>query len=69
MYVGVKINDEVGPFFTTHKGLRQGDPLSPILFNIAVDMLAILFSRAEEDNQFECVVPRLVEGGTFYSSI
>ena len=40
-HVGVKVNDGVGPFFCTHKGLRQGDPLSPILFNIIVDMLAI----------------------------
>jgi hypothetical protein len=62
-HVGIKINDEVGPFFTTHKGLRQGDPLSPILFNIVVDMLAILFSRAKEDNQFAGVVPHLMEGG------
>jgi hypothetical protein len=50
VYVGVKINDEVGPFFTTHKGLRQGDPLSPILFNIVVDMLAVLFCRAKEND-------------------
>jgi hypothetical protein len=60
--VGVKINDEVGPFFSTHKGLRQGDPLSPILFNIVANMLAILLLRAKENNQFAGVVPHLVEG-------
>ena len=42
-HVGVKVNDEIGPFFSTHKGLRKGDPLSPILFNIVADMLPILF--------------------------
>ena len=32
--VGIKVNDNVGHFFQTKKGVRQGDPLSPILFNI-----------------------------------
>jgi hypothetical protein len=59
---GVKVNDEIDPFFSTHKGLRQGDPLSPILFNIVADMLAILFLKAKENNQFMGVVPHLVDG-------
>jgi hypothetical protein len=31
---------------------REGDPLSPILFNIVVDMLAILISRAKDADLF-----------------
>jgi hypothetical protein len=31
------------------KGLRQGDPLSLMLFNIVADMLAILIERAKVD--------------------
>ena len=49
--VGIKVNDDNGLYFQTHKGLRQGDPLSPILFNIIVDMLATLISRAKSDGQ------------------
>lgn len=47
--VAVKVNDEVGHFFKTKKEVRQGDPLSPILFNIIADMLTILINRAKED--------------------
>ena len=61
--VGVRVNDNIGHFFQTRKGLRQGDPLSPILFNIVADMLAILISRAKEDGQVGSLIPHLVEGG------
>ena len=46
--VEVKVNDNLGHYFQTRKGVCQGDPLSLILFNIVVDMLAILISRAKE---------------------
>ena len=62
-HVGIKVNDEIGANFQTKKGLRQGDPLSPILFNIVVDMLAILIKRAKLDGQVDGLVPHLVDGG------
>ena len=61
--VGIRLNDDIGHFFQTLKGLRQGDPLSPILFNLVADMLAILIARAKEDGQVGSLVPHLVEGG------
>lgn len=45
--MAIKVNDQIGPCFKTHKGLRQGDPLYHLLFNIAADALAILMKRAE----------------------
>jgi len=60
--VAVKVNDNVGHYFQTRKGVRHGDPLSPILFNIVVvDMLAILISRAKEVEYIRGDVPHLVD--------
>jgi hypothetical protein len=50
-YVGLKVNDQVGQNFKTRKGVRQGDPLSSVLFNIVVDILAILINRAKNKGQ------------------
>ncbi|WVZ90590.1 LOW QUALITY PROTEIN: hypothetical protein U9M48_036877 [Paspalum notatum var. saurae] len=61
--VGIKINDQQGPFFQTRKGLRQGDHRSPILFNIVADMLAIILVHAKDEGQIKGVIPHLVDGG------
>ncbi|WVZ61551.1 hypothetical protein U9M48_011408 [Paspalum notatum var. saurae] len=52
--VNIKVNDDYG---------RQGDPLSPFLFNLVADMVAIPISRAKDNGQFHGVVPHLVDGG------
>jgi hypothetical protein len=61
--VAIKVNDDVGRYFQTRKGLRQGDPLSPMLFNIVADMLAIMIERAKDEGQIEGLIPHLVDGG------
>jgi hypothetical protein len=43
--------------------LRQDDLISPILFNIVVDMLAILIARAKDAGQVEGVIPHLIQDG------
>lgn len=47
--VGVKINGHESDFFLTGKGLRQGDPLSPLLFNLVVDVLTNMLAKAARD--------------------
>ena len=61
--MAIRVNDDTGHYFQTKKDLRQGDPLSPILFNIVADMLAVMIDRAKLDEQIEGVIPHLVDGG------
>ena len=61
--VSIKVNDDIGHYFQTKKGVRQGDPLSPVLFNIVADMLALLIKRAKNDGQIKGIIPHLVEDG------
>ena len=59
----MKVNNNVGRYFQTRKGLWQGDSLSPILFNLVADTLAIFITRAKEDGQIQGLIPHLVDGG------
>lgn len=56
--MGIRVNDDIGRYFQTRKGLRYGDLLSLLL-----DMLAILIAREKENGQVGGLIPYLVEGG------
>jgi len=45
----VLLNGEPGDFITHQRGLRQGDPLSPMLFILVMDVLNSLFMKAEAE--------------------
>ena len=61
--VAIKVNDDIGHYFQMKRGLRQGDSISPMLFNIVADMLAVMIERAKVDGQIDGVVNHLVDGG------
>jgi hypothetical protein len=48
--VGVTLNGTNNSFFKTGKGLRQGDPLSPLLYNLVGDVLTRMLAKAANRN-------------------
>jgi hypothetical protein len=67
--VCVNVNGERGNYFRTYQGLRQGDPLSPLLFNLAADVLSCLLDKAVPKQHITGVLPNLIPGGDFSYSI
>ncbi|EMS59497.1 ABC transporter G family member 37 [Triticum urartu] len=59
----VNINGDIGPYFPTLCGVRQGDPFSPFLFNMVVDSLASILDKAKDAGHIRGIVPHLVRGG------
>jgi hypothetical protein len=58
-----KINDRFGPYFITNKGLRQGNSLFPLLFDLAADALAIAIDNAKRTGLVKGVLNEESEGG------
>jgi hypothetical protein len=61
--VAIKTNDMLGPYFTTHKGVRQGDPFSPLLFNLVADGLACMIRKAQDEGLIEGLIPHIIQNG------
>lgn len=57
----IAINGELQGFFPGKKGLRQGDPISSLLFVIAMDVLSKMLDQGAVNGRFglhpECVAP------------
>jgi hypothetical protein len=61
--MAVNVKGEIWPFFRNARGVRQGDPLSPILFDFMVYSLAAMISRANVAGHIGGVVPDLIPCG------
>jgi hypothetical protein len=61
--VCVNVNGERGEYFKTHQGLRQGDLLCPLLFNLVVDVLSCLLDKAVQKGHIVRILPNLIPGG------
>lgn len=61
--VAVNLNGDIEAYFRRYKCLRQGDPLSPLLFNLVVDALLEILDKAKSRGLIHGVVPEHVEGG------
>jgi hypothetical protein len=40
------VNAEIGSYFQNNKGVRQGDPISPLLFNLIANALALILDKS-----------------------
>jgi hypothetical protein len=55
--IGVNLTGEESSYFKPGKGLRQGDPISPILFNLVIDVLTRMLMKASEAGQIQGLAP------------
>jgi hypothetical protein len=64
----VLLNGIPGDIIYHRRGLRQGDPLSPMLFILAMDVLGFLISKAENEGLLKPLAPRNVQHNvSFYT--
>lgn len=59
----IAVNGEVGNFSRNKRGLRQGDPASPLLFNFVADALGAMLDKARIAGHIRGVVGNLIPGG------
>lgn len=61
--VSVKLDNQLGAYFKSHKGVRMGDPLSPLLFNIVADCLTRMIHRAQANRLVVGLAENIIPNG------
>jgi hypothetical protein len=59
----VRISKSFGRDFGTSKGVRQGDPISPLMFNAVGDVIARMSRKAKNNGSIKGLVPPIVKIG------
>jgi len=65
----VRINEENGGYFKLGKGLRQGDPLSPLLFNLVADVFTKILEKAAREQLITGLLTNVCEGALLASNM
>ena len=58
----VNINGQIGSYFRNKRGVHQGDPIYPLLFNIIADALAGILDRAKAAGHISGVASNIIPG-------
>jgi hypothetical protein len=61
--VSVRLNNLIGPYIKSFKGVRQGDPLSPLLFNFVADGLARMVNKAQSNGLICGLISHIIDNG------
>lgn len=59
----LNLNGEDSSYFKHGKGLRQGDPISPLLFNLVGDVLTKMLVKAERGGLIRGLMPEFRGSG------
>jgi hypothetical protein len=60
---GVNLNGEESSYFKPSKGLRQGDPISPLLFNLVVDVFTKMWRKVSRLGHIKGLLTEFREDG------
>ena len=61
-HYSVRLNN-LSPYIKSYKGVRQGDPLSPILFNFLVVCLTRMIHNAQQNELLSSLISHVVPNG------